>query len=754
VLAVLGVLWAGAVASEPLLDQGFGASGLVVNDFGLGDDAAFDLVVQPDGKIVVAGYIDNGAVKNLAVARYLADGSFDRDFNGTGLFTLSMGNGDTRAESLVLQPDGKIVVAAAVDDTDPGLGLIRLSSDGFLDASFADNGRLLYGTDGRVASSRVAIAADGTIIAAATLIAADDLAETEPASLLVKLDQQGSFAADFGVQGVARAELAEPWAVRAVILPEDGSIYVGGELFKEDIASAGLVRLNPDGSPDPGFAGGDGALVLPVPGPSQLQAMVQDGDSGLLLTGYATVDGQPESFVARVSLDGQLESDFASAGVFLGSMSEANQANAIARDDSGTIVVAGTVTSAADSDIFLLTLAGDSGSGQAEEEQPGQTARLDGEEPASEELAEATSSSTISPMLTAAYQVVDINADEDFANAMAIAPDGAVVVAGASESDGNMDFALLRFTEQPTTAAVADDDSSSGVVAAGYRITTLPVTTVDRVGAVSGGRIEPTSSISCETACETTCADDLACLSSCEAICAENRVVLRGVVYATVPNPSYRGELSDDDGDDQSSLVVTDGSTGEESPESGELFPAGSSSNYRVVRYGWTEDGSGDGEYGSDIQGITPNTTYYVRAYAVLGNGRVIYGNQQSFATDDACFIATAAYGSLLEQQVVTLRAFRDRFLLPSQAGRQLVDVYYRFSPAIAEAVADNALLRWGVRVALAPGIVFAMVALKTNPLVSLALLSTLLLLTAVGVRAGSQSTRRWGRRPCSKTTL
>ncbi|HSL41028.1 MAG TPA: CFI-box-CTERM domain-containing protein, partial [Desulforhopalus sp.] len=173
----------------------------------------------------------------------------------------------------------------------------------------------------------------------------------------------------------------------------------------------------------------------------------------------------------------------------------------------------------------------------------------------------------------------------------------------------------------------------------------------------------------------------------------------------------------------------------------------------RVVRYGWTEDGSGDGEYGSDIQGITPNTTYYVRAYAVLGNGRVIYGNQLSFATDDACFIATAAYGSILQNQVVTLRTFRDRFLLPSQAGRQLVDVYYRFSPVIAEAVADNALLRWGVRVALAPVIVFAMVALKTNPLISLALLSTPLLLTAVGMRAGSRSTRRWGRRPCTETT-
>ncbi|HSL41308.1 MAG TPA: delta-60 repeat domain-containing protein, partial [Desulforhopalus sp.] len=731
VLAVLTVLWAGAAASEPLLDQKFGGGGLVVSDFGLGDDAAFDLVVQPDGKIVVAGYVDNGAVKNLAVARYLPDGSFDRDFNSTGLFTLSMSNGDTRAESLVLQPDGRIVVAAAVDDTDPGLGVIRLSSDGFLDATFADNGRLLYGTDGRVASSRVAIAADGTIIAAATLIAADDLAETDPASLLVKLDQQGSLALDFGERGVARVELAEPWAVRTVILPEDGTIYVGGELFKEGIASAGLVRLTADGSPDPGFAGGDGTLLLPVPGPSLLQAMVQDGDAGMLLTGYATVDGQPESFVARVSLDGELQSDFASAGVFLGSMSEANQANAIARDDSGTIVVAGTVTTAEGSDIFLLSLEGDSGSSQAEEGQPLEQFPLpNSEDVATGDQEETESSATISPMLTAAYQVVDIGTDEDFANAIAIAPDGSVVVAGASESDGNMDFALLRFTDQPTDAAAATAGTSSGVVAAGYRVTTLPVTSVDRVGAVSGGKIVSTSRLSCETACETTCADDLACLSSCKAICAENRVVLRGVVYATVPNPSYRGESSDDDGDDQSSVVVIDSGTGEESPEGGGLFPAGSASNYRVVRYGWTEDGSGDGEYGSDIQGITPNTTYYVRAYAVLGNGRVLYGNQLSFSTDDACFIATAAYGSILRNQVVTLRAFRDKFLLPSQPGRQLVGFYYRFSPAIAEAVADNALLRWGVRVALAPVILFATVALNTNQLVSLALLSTLLLLT------------------------
>ena len=76
------------------------------------------------------------------------------------------------------------------------------------------------------------------------------------------------------------------------------------------------------------------------------------------------------------------------------------------------------------------------------------------------------------------------------------------------------------------------------------------------------------------------------------------------------------------------------------------------------------------------------------------------------------CFIATAAYGSYMEPQVATLRRFRDEWLLTNAPGRAFVDLYYEYSPPIADYIADNYTARLLVRTALTPivyGVEFVM---------------------------------------------
>jgi uncharacterized delta-60 repeat protein len=116
--------------SDGTLDDTFGGDGIVTTNITPRDDVGYDVAIQPNGKIVVAG--SSGA--GFAVVRYRPDGSRDEAFGGDGIVTVR-GTGTGRA--LVLQPDGRIVVTGY-----NGLGLVvvRLGVRGRLDASFGGDG--------------------------------------------------------------------------------------------------------------------------------------------------------------------------------------------------------------------------------------------------------------------------------------------------------------------------------------------------------------------------------------------------------------------------------------------------------------------------------------------------------------------------------------------------------------------------------------------------------------------------------------
>jgi uncharacterized delta-60 repeat protein len=100
-------------------------------DFG-GDSEARGVTIQPDGKIVIAGFSEVNT--SIAVARVLANGNFDTSFSGDGLYTVDYGEGIDEGWALTRQPDGKIVVAgsATIDGLVQAV-VFRLSDDGSLD---------------------------------------------------------------------------------------------------------------------------------------------------------------------------------------------------------------------------------------------------------------------------------------------------------------------------------------------------------------------------------------------------------------------------------------------------------------------------------------------------------------------------------------------------------------------------------------------------------------------------------------------
>ena len=156
--------------TDGTLDASFGDEGKVSTYFGA-NSYAHGIVIQADRRIVVAGYVCLSNTNcDFAIARFTPDGSLDTSFGGDGKVIIDMGNFNS-ANDLVIQPDGKIVVVGASGDSDRrnlAFAVARLNSDGSLDASFDGDGRVItsLGSFSYAGAVAVALQTDGKIIVA------------------------------------------------------------------------------------------------------------------------------------------------------------------------------------------------------------------------------------------------------------------------------------------------------------------------------------------------------------------------------------------------------------------------------------------------------------------------------------------------------------------------------------------------------------------------------------------------------------
>jgi len=97
------------------------------------------------------------------------------------------------------------------------------------------------------------------------------------------------------------------------------------------------------------------------------------------------------------------------------------------------------------------------------------------------------------------------------------------------------------------------------------------------------------------------------------------------------------------------------------------------------------------------------------------------------------CFIATAAYGSYMESHVKVLRDFRDHFLLTNPVGKAFVDLYYTYSPPVADFIANNDTVRLMVRWSLMPVVGMSWITLQLGMWITLALIGFLICFMGAG---------------------
>jgi uncharacterized delta-60 repeat protein len=235
-------------------DNTFGIGGKVTTGITVGHDVPWRIVIQPDGKIIVAGYGDNGVNNDVIMVRYNTNGSLDNTFDGDGIVITDLGASEG-AFGLAIQPDGKIV-AAGVSNA-PGqqeAAVFRYNANGTPDNTFDGDGVMIFpGPSTNDHIREVAIQTDGKIIMAG----ADNYSGGNFRGELVRLNTNGSPDNGFGTNGLVTFPL--PYAIfYGMTLQSDGKIVAAGAGATSMNPGSGgslLARFNSDGTPDNTFNG-------------------------------------------------------------------------------------------------------------------------------------------------------------------------------------------------------------------------------------------------------------------------------------------------------------------------------------------------------------------------------------------------------------------------------------------------------------------------------------------------------------------
>jgi uncharacterized delta-60 repeat protein len=208
------------------IDDGFGENGAVVVEVNNTDEEAHGVLIQPDGKIVVSGYGFGG---KFVVFRLNENGSADTSFNTTGFVTITFDENGSTSDSvkIALQKDGKIVVVGTVeyDETlnQPShVAVARLDTNGSLDTTFGYNGKVLLRHSPTYDQAEdIVIQKDGKIVIAG---------QKGNKMAVIRLTKDGKPDDTFGQHGfmTLNADIDYQGIAHAVELQKDGKIVIGG----------------------------------------------------------------------------------------------------------------------------------------------------------------------------------------------------------------------------------------------------------------------------------------------------------------------------------------------------------------------------------------------------------------------------------------------------------------------------------------------------------------------------------------------
>ncbi|MBZ0207858.1 MAG: T9SS type A sorting domain-containing protein [Flavobacteriales bacterium] len=410
--ALLLVLGTTTFAQSGSLDSDFHGDGLVTTSFGTGPSMGASVVIQLDGKVIVAGYSYADLHRVFALARYNTDGSLDNSFGASGKVTTGFGTGNAQGWSVAIQPDGKIVVVGSARvGTTADLAIARYNTSGTLDTSFGIDGKVT--TDyagGQDYGYSVAIQHDGRIVVAGStsLSFAVDLA-------LARYNMDGTLDGSFGVGGKATTAFGTaPDQARSVVIQPDGMIVVAGFASISSGKDFVLARYDTNGNLDSGF-GVEGKVIIDFAAWHDYgYSVLIDVAGKIVVAGYAENATDVDFALARFNTNGIIDPSFGVNGkVITDFAADDDYGFSVAIQQDGKIVVAGNTRIGIHSDFAM---------------------------------ARYNTDGTLDNSFGGDGQVTtDFGTGYNHAYAVAIQPNGRIVVAGFSGFGDDADFAVARY---------------------------------------------------------------------------------------------------------------------------------------------------------------------------------------------------------------------------------------------------------------------------------------------------------------------
>jgi len=329
-----------SLSAQPgALDATFGNGGKVFASIGTENDLAHAAVLQPDGRIIAAGWAKMGATNDFALARFTADGAPDLSFGMAGKRTTDIGADDDQVLALALQHDGRIVAAGwTFNGADLDFALVRYLPDGTVDSSFGVAGKRTTDIGGSDYIASVAIQPDGKIVVAGHTNTSGTLD-----FVLARYLPNGTPDGDFGTGGVVITDFFQhsDWGA-SVALQADGKIVVAGLAVTGADYDFALARYHADGSLDDSFgAGGKVTTAFGSSDDKGIAVLIQP-DGKILAGGYLYNGADYDFALARYDTDGSLDEYFGNEGKTITDFEgDGDLIAAMALQPDGKIVAAG-----------------------------------------------------------------------------------------------------------------------------------------------------------------------------------------------------------------------------------------------------------------------------------------------------------------------------------------------------------------------------------------------------------------------------